>query len=187
MHIRICTLSLLLALGACVDASPDTDNTPDSDASATTAAAQPSPAVLTMTGLGPVQIGMTLAEAEQALGAGLEPIEDEACTQIRRTDGHDPQIFYMVENGRITRIDIEDGSDIKTDKGVGIGATEAEVLAAYGPGMQVMPHKYDPHGHYLVMDSADAKSAILFETSNGKVTMFRAGVHPSVDYVEGCS
>jgi hypothetical protein len=192
MHIRICTLPLLIALTGCVDASPDID---DMAEPGTAADAQPSPTTLTMAGLGAVRIGMTPPAAEAALGTELSPMtvgEEAACWQTRRADGEDPQVFYMVENGKITRIDIEDTTGdtptaIKTDKGIGIGADEADVMAAYGPTTKVMPHKYDEHGHYLVVESPDGGSALLFETSNGKITTFRAGVHPSVDYVEGCS
>ena len=155
-----------------------------------------SPTILTTVGLGVVQLGMTVTQAEQALGAGLEPMNpgtDAACWMTRRADGRAGQVFYMVENGKITRIDINTAASagtpavVKTAAGIGIGATEADVLRAYGKSTKVMPNKYDEHGRSLVVERPDAKSALLFETSNGKVTTFRAGFHPSVDYVEGCS
>ncbi|MDQ7250821.1 hypothetical protein [Dongia sedimenti] len=177
-HIR--PLVLLLGLAACSTSAPQA-------------------ADLTPQGIGAVKLGMRLAEAEQALQARfrpMEPEESEACWQTQRADGNAPHIWYMVEDGKITRIDIGDSvgvSDanpaitVKTAEGIAIGAKESDVLAAYGPTTKVMPHKYDQAGHYLIVDSPDARSALVFETSNGIVTTFRAGFHPSVDYVEGCN
>lgn len=188
---RFLLLLFPIALCACMNGSPD-------------GAVPATPAALAMTGLGPVHIGMSVPEAEHALAttfAPMTPGEEEACWQTRRADGNDPQVWYMVENGKITRIDIEDTSGnatqgfgnlpapsaIKTVEGIGFGAAEADVIAAYGPATEVLPHKYDEQGRYLVVQSADGRSALLFETQKGRVTIFRAGVHPSVDYVEGCS
>ena len=148
MITRIWILPLLIALCACVNASPDSDDAAEPGATATTATVEASPAVLTMTGLGPVQIGMAVSEAEQALGAKLAPMmteESAACWQTRRADGQGPQVFYVVEHGWISRIDIDyttgnTPTAIKTDKGIGIGAAEADVLEAYGPATKVTPH-----------------------------------------------
>jgi len=192
---RLSILPLLLALCACADpATEATTATADGDG-ATNAA--PSPTTLTATGLGAVRLGMSVAAAEQALGAKLAPMsagQEAACWQTRRADGASPQVFYMVENGVLTRIDIDrrtepavPGPEFKTAAGIGIGATEPDVIAAYGAGTEILPHKYDENGHTLMVNGPDAKSALLFETSDGKVTTFRAGLHPAVDYVEGCS
>lgn len=159
-------------------------------------AVQPSPTVLTPSGLGVVRLGMTVTEAQTALGAQLSPMpagSDAACWMTRRADGRAPQVFYTVQNDRITRIDINTSayagtpSNVTTDSGVGVGVTEADVLKAYGKSTKVMPNKYDAHGHTIVVESASNKHALVFETSDGKVTTFRAGMHPAVDYVEGCS
>jgi len=195
---RIWTLPLLITLCACVHASPDSDDADTSSADLLTSAGpgSDSPNTLTMAGLGAVRLGMSVTEVQQALGAALEPMTpgtDAACWMTRRADGRAPQVFYMVENDKITRIDIDTAasagtpSDVKTEAGIGVGAAEADVLAAYGKSTKVTPNKYDEHGHDLVVENADAKSALLFQTSDGKVTTFRAGLHPSVDYVEGCS
>jgi hypothetical protein len=55
--------------------------------------------------------------------------------------------------------------------------------------MQVQPHEYVPGGNYLrVTDPAIADGAIVFETDEaGRVTRWRVGRAPQVDYVEGCA
>jgi hypothetical protein len=35
--------------------------------------------------------------------------------------------------------------------------------------------------------AADKQFRIVFETARGRVTRYRAGLMPSVEYVEGCS
>jgi hypothetical protein len=65
------------------------------------------------------------------------------------------------------------------------GTSMEEVKRRY-PTVEVEPHKYDDTGHYLIFKSKDGKHAILFEVGGGKVTDTRAGVEPSVEYVEGC-
>ncbi len=148
-------------------------------------------------GLGPVNLSMTVAEAEKALGATLKPPtgdkpRDVACWQIMRADGADPSVVYMVETGKVTRIDVirREGQPIpstRTAEGLGIGAAEKDVIAAYGSRLTQSPHKYVDDGKYLRLLSRDAGSGIVFETAAGTVTGLRAGIPPSLDYVEGCS
>ena len=160
-------------------------------AAAPALAAQPA---LTFDGLPPVRIGMTPKQAEAALHARLAPMQDfesAECWVTSRADGADPGIAYMVEDGRITRIDVwqpGDGppSTIRTAAGIGLGSSEAEIAAAYGPG-RVEPHPYlEEGGHLVIVEGRRKGSALVFETAGGHVTGFRAGRHPAVDYSEGC-
>jgi hypothetical protein len=62
-----------------------------------------------------------------------------------------------------------------------------EVAArAKHPKGRLKPHKYDEHGHYFVLDAPKRKAALLFEEASGRITGVRAGLQPSVEYVEGC-
>lgn len=152
--------------------------------------------ILSAFGLGPVRIGMSVPEAEKALGAALEveTIQDgDACGYARRKDERDANIAYMVEDGRITRIDVsrprQAGAHqrpVVTEAGVGLQSTEEEVRKAYGPRLKAQPNKYDDRERDLTVDEPDRKRAIVFETLNGGIGAFRAGVYPSVGYIEGC-
>lgn len=157
-------------------------------------------ATLTTEGLGPVHYGMTLAEAEKALGARLkmfyaEDNDPKSCGTGARADGKNPDVYYMVEDGRIARVEVvtlDTGMPtkppIRTAKNVGLGSTEAEVKAAYGAALRVEPHPYlEDAGHYLVVKSADGKTGIIFETDRKNVIEFRAGRYPQVGYIEGCA
>jgi hypothetical protein len=100
--------------------------------------------VATMEGIGPVKIGMTVQEAEHALGAKLDPISPEfykECWETSRSDKKDRVIQYMVENENIMAIDVYPRAAktfplpvpaIKTAKGIGVGSTEEEIKRAYG-------------------------------------------------------
>ncbi|TWB36436.1 hypothetical protein FBZ91_109298 [Nitrospirillum viridazoti] len=154
------------------------------------AACQPSPPPLTFDGLEPVRLGMTVVQAESALDVAFRPMDRSQsadCWLTGRGDGKDKQISYMVEKGRITRIDVfaPPGGEatVRTAQGIGVGATEAAVLKAYGPTVVVQPHAYE-EGHYLRIE--ERGRVLLFETADGRVTRFRAGLPPAVDYIEGC-
>jgi hypothetical protein len=152
--------------------------------------------VLAFDGLGKVKIGMSPSQAAQALGAKLKPMDpemDASCWTTERADDQAPGIWYMVQDGHIVRIDIGIGQDglkpaIATAKGIGLGATEEDVVKAYGKGLKISPHPYGgPQDHYLLLDAKPGKVGLLFEVEGGKVTTFRAGQHPALDLSEGCS
>jgi hypothetical protein len=158
------------------------------------------PPALTVEGFGPVKIGMTRVQAESALGVKLnmqflEESDPNACGTGARADGKNPDVFYMVEQGKIVRIDVskldegpQSSPPVRTAKGIGLGSSEAAVKAAYGSLVKVEPHPYlEEAGHYLVVKSADGKSGIIFETDTKSVIGFRAGAYPAVAYIEGCA
>jgi hypothetical protein len=156
------------------------------------------PPAVTVEGYGPVKFGMTLAEAERALGAKLTMYyleeDPKACGTGRRADGRNADVYYMVEDGRVARVEVvtlDTGTPtsppVRTVKGIGLGSTEAEVKAAY-PGVKVEPHPYlEDAGHTMVVKSADGKRAFIFDTDTKRVIAFRAGVYPQVGYIEGCA
>lgn len=145
--------------------------------------------VLRADGVGPVRVGMTVAEADQALSGGLDSTTGlEACDYVRPKQGPEG-VSLMVENGRIVRVDVVDSARVSTVAGVLPGESEARVREAY-PTVRVQPHKYDERGHYMIVipgAPADTLHRIVFETDGARVTSMRGGLFPAVEYVEGCS
>jgi hypothetical protein len=182
----------LLALAAC-GGSDARDPGADSTAVALPDARPPGDSAsssawqLSASGIGPVRVGMTVAEAALALHDAETPPATEECAYVGLS-GLPAGVSLMTEAGRIVRVDVDDSSAVATAEGARVGATEAVVLALY-PGARVEPHKYED-GHYLVVipgAPADTLHRLVFETARGVVTRFRGGLAPAVEYVEGCS
>lgn len=136
-------------------------------------------------GFGKIKVGMTVAQASQALGAELVRGKgyEDACFYV------DPKgikgVRFMVTNGKIARIDVS-SNKYATDKGARIGDTEDRIKSLY-PGIKVYPQKYDEKKHDMEINSGDKKYLIIFETDGKRVTGFRVGNTEEVGYVEGCS
>ena len=144
---------------------------------------------LDLRGLGPVRVGMTVAEATAAAGIPVVAAADTAeCTYATAPGGPESVLFMLVDR-HIVRVDVRPPSPVKTRSGAGVGDTEAQVQALYPP-LEVSAHKYVPGGHYLTFvpdDPADEDLRLIFETDGSTVTQFRSGRLPEVAHVEGCS
>lgn len=171
---RYLPFGALLILAACSKAPPP---------AAPAAPAQPAAPVLSFEGYGPVQFGAQLADVEQKMGAKSEPLgaSDPACSMVRfpAIQG----VRFMVEQGKITRADADAG--IANSLGIASGDT-LDAAKKKAPTLEVGPHKYLPEGHYLTVNSADGKAAIIMEEDGKAITKIRAGIQPAVAYVETC-
>jgi hypothetical protein len=138
--------------------------------------------VLSPFGYGPIQFGQPLEAAEPNLNETALPKKRKpACDFVKFA--RYPRIRFMVEEGIVTRADAKAG--IRNSAEIGAESSLATIRAMH-PGIRIVPHKYDDEGHYLILDSPDGGSAILFEERKGKLAGVRAGEKPSVEYVEGC-
>lgn len=161
-------------------------------ASADSAAPSPPPSTtnqmaVTENGVGPVQIGMTTAQVQSALGKTIAipvGVEVAAC-RVARWEGAPPGLTLMFEGGRVVRVDV-DSASASTAAGAKVGDPETRIGELYAGRVQTTPHKYDPNGHYLTVTPAGSDRLIVFETDGKQVTRFRAGQRPQVEYVERC-
>jgi hypothetical protein len=141
-------------------------------------------------GIGPVRVGMTVTQAAKAAGTKLVGDSPNQSCYYVRPQGDKNHIGFMISGGRVARVDIYKDSQITTAKGAKIGNTEARIKSLYPGQIQVTPHKYVPGGHYLTFvpkNRNDQKYRVVFETDGKRVTGFRSGQLPEVEYVEGCS
>lgn len=148
---------------------------------------------LSLDGLGPVDIGMTLDQASAAAGTPIRLAPDpyDGDCHYAYAAGL-PEVGFMVINGRIARVDIGDrsGRRMTTVSGVGTGDAEEAVKRTYPGRIRVEDHPYLPTGHYLIYVPADpafAHLSMIFETDGRAVTRFRAGMKGAVAQIEGCS
>lgn len=93
---------------------------------------------------------------------------------------------FMFEQGHFVRYDV--GSAKETAPGGGkVGMTVAQIRTLYGDRIEPSPHKYEQGAAYLRV-AGQGRSVLLFEKdAAGKITRWRVGVPPQIDYVEGCS
>jgi len=125
-------------------------------------------------GVGPVKIGMALAQLSTALHQELAADErdEQGCFYINAR-GHD-HVGFMIIDGRVRRVDVG-APGLKTSTGLQVGDPEAQVRKVYGARVKVDAHQYIESGHYLTVRSADGRYGIRFETDKGKILGFYAG------------
>jgi len=140
-------------------------------------------------GLGQIQIGMTLAEAVNMGLLNERPDMKAACDYVFPAVGAGIPfgVNIMVVKGKVARIDVDTGT-VTTEDGAKIGDTEDRIKSIYGDELKITPDKFIQGGHNLMVmgDSASAGKALVFVTDGQRVTMFRAGRIPEVEWVEGC-
>jgi hypothetical protein len=153
---------------------------------ATTAVAAPP---LTPNGWGKLRIGMRERDAIRLfhlrVPRGLGP-DSFDCRQdeVPSQEG----LFVMAQRGVITRISIEAPSRLLTDRGVGLGATEAEIKRAYGKALKIdtTPYEEEP-AHQLVFWAVPNKRGVRYDTNiAGSVEAIYVGAD-AIELIEGCS
>jgi hypothetical protein len=149
-------------------------------------------AALRIDGIGPITIGMTREEADRVMGEAMRRPDGAAAGGAACQYGYYtamPQgAAFVLISDVIARIDMMRG-ETPTPEGARIGAEEIAVADLYAGRASLSPHKY-VEGHYITVTSAAPGQDALryvFETENGKVTRYRSGRIPEVEYVEGCA
>lgn len=135
-------------------------------------------------GYGALHFGMDRAALSAVLGERLAA--DDGCVVITpAAAGSPPRYALMLERGQLVRIDVL-ATEITSDTGLHLGSTAAELRTAHPTERREDPAKYDPHGHTFVVGPPE-RSHLVFEVdADDRVTSWRAGLAPQVDYVERC-
>ena len=175
--------------------------------------------VLSWQGLGPVRLGMTIEEAERALGASFKPRSvgsTDECWITQRADGKNEEVNYEVQNGKIVVISVlpdsasHGTSKITDTRGLGVGATEADIRRAYGEvktsfapyfneeseieaakerarlGVKLAAPLPSPE-YWIEAESPNHERAIIYNTRDSKVLWLRTGFKPAVTAAEECN
>ncbi len=177
--LRVTVLALLLA--AC-SSSGDTD-------SSTVATAGPSAWRITPEGFGPLQAGQSVAEAAEAAGSAFTLPADASPECGYATWAAAPAgVRVMVERDTVVRVEVTQAG-VTTAEGARVGDHEGRINSLYDGRVFIRPHKYTTGKYMIVAPPADADTLfrIVFETDGQRVTQFRSGRLPAVEYVEGCS
>jgi hypothetical protein len=143
--------------------------------------------VVRYNGVGPIKIGMSLAQLNTALDEKFtmpKSKDEQGCFYVD-TAKH-AHVAFMIVDGRLARIDVS-GAGVPTTEGIQVGDSEERARQVYGAKLKVEPHAYTrPEGHYLTTRSSDGRYGIRFETDKGKITTFYAGRFDAIQYIEGC-
>lgn len=145
---------------------------------------------VTINGIGPIRVGMTIQQAEASARTRLLSEADPVgkCWFVK-PQGGPRDISFMVIAGQIARVEIYRNSRIATVRGAKIGDSEDRIKSLYPRQIQVTSHAYLQGGHYLTFvprNASDRQYRLVFETDGRRVERFRAGRLPEVEYVEGC-
>jgi hypothetical protein len=137
-------------------------------------------------GWGPIRAGTSVGAARTALGGQLAEPANRECDHVRPPGGP-AGVLLMVVGGQVARVEVSD-SAVATTAGARIADTEARINQLYSGRVQTTPHKYTD-GHYLTVrgSGADSVHRLVFETDGQRVTRYRGGRMPEVEWVEGCS
>ncbi len=184
-----------------VDAVPVTPapatSVPQADQPGTTPPA-PGPdgedAQASFTGYGDLTFGMPASAMATAWGGELKELgkaDNASCYFMTPTSVEIPSEFnFMVGDGKFARFGTE-SARYRAPGGGKVGMTKAEIATLYAGRIEERPHEYTDGQYLRIEDAAGGNGVLVFETDAkgdaAKVTEWRVGVPPEVDYVEGCA
>ncbi len=200
----VLALGVALALGGCerapetpstdaqaatVEPAADTAAAPVAAGAAAASADTASQGPAHLDGYGPLRLGNTLDEVRTAWKEPLRgDVPDDYCHALRPEGSQADDVILMIEGKRLVRYDVRNDR-IAAPGGGKVGMSLGQLQTLYPDRGDLTPHKYDERGHNLrVRPAADGGAVVNFEIDgDGKVTAWRVGKTPQVDYVEGCS
>ena len=197
--LALAPIAVITSLGACSGQRSDSQpaqETPGAgaldEALSPTAAPAPGEAsgpaaggrVLSLEGLGTLRLGQPLPPGGSWAERGAQT--SDACRVISSPDY--PKVYAITEGGKVRRITLSEGANVKTIEGVSPGSTRAQVDEAF-PGLRETPHKYVSGGSYLTSPGVkDGELGVRIEMNpQGRVTAVHFGTMPVLGYVEACS
>ena len=110
--------------------------------------------VLRQDGIGPVKVGMNLAQLNTVLREKFaipESKDEQACFYVDTAAAH-PHISFMIVNGRLARIDV-DGTGLPTANGIQVGDAEERAKQVYGSRLNSQATRLHGNPRALLDDS----------------------------------
>ena len=136
---------------------------------------------ITTRGLGPVEIGMTISQASDAVGREIEIQQvNEPCGGGVLSNRFRTSV--LTTGDIVTRIYIGSRA-FRTRKNVGIGTSERTLRRRYGRLLVAGRNFYTREPQY---EYRRGNRRIVFDTNKGRVRYISVGRLPEILYVEGC-
>lgn len=144
-------------------------------------------------GYGDVKFGTAAADMAKAWGGELKSVGEDAnpgCYFMTPTWAKStPDFNFMIGDGKFVRY-ATDSAKIVAPGGGKVGMRKGGIAGLY-PNLEAQPHKYTDGQYLRVKDPGGSAAVLVFETDgkddDAKVTQWRVGLPPQVDFVEGCS
>ncbi len=144
-------------------------------------------------GYGDIRFGTAAADMEGAWGGELKvdgKEYNERCYFMVPKWARTPSAFnFMIGDGVFARFGTDDAKFVAPGGGK-IGMTKTEIGTLYGS-VEAQPHKYSDGEYLRIKDPAGGSGVLIFETDGktdaAKVTEWRVGIEPQVNFVEGCA
>jgi hypothetical protein len=145
-------------------------------------------------GYGDIRFGTPAEKMAEAWGGELVTLGKDAnpsCYFMTPKWVKVPAEFaFMIGDGEFARFGTESEKFVAPGGGK-VGMSKSEIAKFYAGRIEERPHKYTDGQYLRVRDTAGGAGVLLFETDGkgdaAKVTEWRVGVPPEVDYVEGCA
>lgn len=194
--------SMVFALAACGHGEAPHETMSKAEAAAPASVATSSPIALAdpahsgnpldlarMEGFGETRFGMDLAAFKASWGGELKSygkVDPLACQFLFPfASKARPDVEFMFEGGRFVRYDVHRVDELAPGGGR-IGMTRDALVALYPGKAEVRPDKYDPEGSTVKVPATDGRAIVFDVGKDGKVTGWRVGIAPQIDYVERC-
>jgi hypothetical protein len=149
----------------------------------------PSTWMVTEMGIGPLRAGMTRTQVEAAIDTSLDatPPSEGSCV-MTPLPGAPAGTALMMVGDTLVRVDVFRSSTTRTAAGAKLGDSAARIDSLYPGRVHTQPHKYTTGKYLIVPSPADSTFRFVFETDEeGRVTRYRSGRLPEVEWVEACS
>ena len=143
---------------------------------------------LRIDGIGPIDVGMTVAEARAVAGTELSLKKEPYCDVLTAPGGPAGVALILTTpaNGRIELIIVTEPS-VATVSGIRVGSTEAQVLATYPGRIRTVNPSLPVHRLiYTASDPALADRVLVFVVDNGRVATMYSGLRNQAEADEIC-
>jgi hypothetical protein len=160
-------------------------------ASARTAAERPKPldgnAVISFTGVGQIELGMTLDEARKAARRTI--VGGQEVTKSCRHDTVLPRRFGLttLRFAKKIRVLYVTRTAMPTAKGIRVNDTLARLKSKYGSKLIQRPSDVSPETTIYEMHGKGVREMQFSVNAEEKIFQIATGLRPEVDFPEGCA
>jgi hypothetical protein len=144
-------------------------------------------AVISFKGVGPITLGMTIAQARKAAGHGI--VGGSEVTPGCRQDTVLPKRFGLTTlrmKGKI-RVLYVSRTAMPTAKGIRVYDTLARLQAKYGSKLSERPSDVSSTDRVFVVTSGSREMKFTVSGDTGRISEIATGLKPEVDFSEHCS